>query len=132
LPTVFAGSRAPFFLAEVFRAPLPSLLVHIHGAAFSCWMILLITQVAGFSRTVGDSPPATREIWPGLLDGVSGVSVASKLLARDVSPVPVFDAKMFYVIVTSEMVVFATLIFFAYRFRSPSIGAQRAHSCLPR
>lgn len=25
-------------------APLPSLIIHVHGAAFSCWMLLLLTQ----------------------------------------------------------------------------------------
>jgi hypothetical protein len=28
----------------VFKAPLPNLLVHIHGAVFSSWILLLIVQ----------------------------------------------------------------------------------------
>jgi hypothetical protein len=34
LATVFVGFARTYFLAGVFRAPLPSLLVHIHGAVF--------------------------------------------------------------------------------------------------
>jgi hypothetical protein len=46
LLTVFVGFVRTYLLAGVFRAPLPSLLVHIHGAVFSCWILLRITQVS--------------------------------------------------------------------------------------
>ncbi|MGA7360992.1 MAG: hypothetical protein WBW70_19215, partial [Candidatus Sulfotelmatobacter sp.] len=44
LVTVFVGFARSYFLAGVFRAPLPNLLIHIHGAVFSSWIFLLITQ----------------------------------------------------------------------------------------
>jgi hypothetical protein len=34
LATVFIGFARSYYLAGVFRAPLPNLLVHIHGAVF--------------------------------------------------------------------------------------------------
>jgi hypothetical protein len=43
LVTVVVGF-ADLFFASVFRLPRPNLLVHIHGAAFSCWIVLLITR----------------------------------------------------------------------------------------
>ena len=46
LATVFLGFAQTYYLAGVFHAPLPSLIVHIHGAVFSCWMLLLITQTS--------------------------------------------------------------------------------------
>src|SRR5215472_11168252 len=46
LATVFAGFARTYFLAGVFRAPLPGLIIHMHGAAFSCWILLLITQTS--------------------------------------------------------------------------------------
>src|SRR5260221_9577395 len=46
LVTVFTGFARTYFLAGVFRAPLPNLLIHIHGAVFSSWILLLITQTA--------------------------------------------------------------------------------------
>ena len=44
--TVFVGFARTYFLAGVFRAPLPNVLIHIHGAVFSAWILLLITQTA--------------------------------------------------------------------------------------
>ena len=34
LVTVLVGFGRTYFLAGVFRAPLPSLIIHIHGAVF--------------------------------------------------------------------------------------------------
>src|SRR5437899_3521724 len=46
LGTVFLGSARSYYLAGVFKAPLPNLLVHIHGAVFSSWILLLIVQTS--------------------------------------------------------------------------------------
>ena len=46
LLTVFIGFARTYYLAGVFHAHLPSLLVHFHGAIFSCWILLFITQIA--------------------------------------------------------------------------------------
>jgi hypothetical protein len=45
LGTVFIGFAHTYYLAGVFRAKLPSPLVHVHGALFSCWILLLVAQV---------------------------------------------------------------------------------------
>jgi hypothetical protein len=42
---VFTGFARTYYLAGVFRATLPSPLVHLHGALFSFWILLLITQI---------------------------------------------------------------------------------------
>jgi len=44
LASVFVGFARSYYLAGVFKAQLPNFLVHIHGAVFSCWIILLIVQ----------------------------------------------------------------------------------------
>ena len=44
LAAVFVGFARSYYLAGVFQAPLPNRLVHIHGAIFTCWILLLITQ----------------------------------------------------------------------------------------
>ena len=41
----FIGFARTYYLAGVFHAKLPSLLVHVHGALFSCWILLLIVQI---------------------------------------------------------------------------------------
>ncbi|HET9307437.1 MAG TPA: hypothetical protein VFO46_15545, partial [Candidatus Sulfotelmatobacter sp.] len=46
LATVFLGFARTYYLAGIFQAPLPSLIVHLHGAAFSCWILLLVTQTS--------------------------------------------------------------------------------------
>src|SRR3979411_3524763 len=46
LATVFVGFARTYFLAGVVRAPLPSLIIHIHGAVFSSWILLLIAQIS--------------------------------------------------------------------------------------
>ena len=41
---VFIGFARTYFLAGIFYAPLPSRIIHFHGAAFSCWVLLLVVQ----------------------------------------------------------------------------------------
>ena len=93
LLTVFVGFARTYFLAGVFRAPLPSVLVHIHGAVFSCWILLLITQVSLVSARRVDIHRKLGLFGFGLacLMVVLGVLTATGLLVRGVSPVPVFD-----------------------------------------
>jgi hypothetical protein len=44
LASVFLGFGPTYYWAGVFNAPLPSRIIHIHGAVFSCWILLLIVQ----------------------------------------------------------------------------------------
>src|SRR5260370_25475460 len=46
LATVFVGFARTYYLAGVFHAPLPSRIIHVHGAVFSCWILLLVTQAS--------------------------------------------------------------------------------------
>jgi len=45
LLAVLVGFARTYFLAGIFRAPLPNLLVHIHGAAFTLWIVLFVCQI---------------------------------------------------------------------------------------
>jgi len=71
LATVFIGFARTYFLAGVFRAKLPSLLVHLHGAIFSCWILLLLTQIALIS--------AGRVSWHKRL-GIAGAILAGLMV----------------------------------------------------
>jgi hypothetical protein len=44
--TMVVGFAKTYFLAGVFGAKLPNLLIHIHGAVFACWFLLLLIQSA--------------------------------------------------------------------------------------
>jgi hypothetical protein len=43
---VFVGFSPTYFSAGMMRAPLPSPILHIHGAVFTLWMLLFVVQVA--------------------------------------------------------------------------------------
>jgi hypothetical protein len=43
---VFIGFSPTYFQAGLLRAPLPSPILHVHGAVFTLWMLLFIAQAA--------------------------------------------------------------------------------------
>jgi uncharacterized membrane protein YozB (DUF420 family) len=44
LVAVVAGFSRTYFFKGMFFAPLPTILIHIHGAVFSSWIILFVAQ----------------------------------------------------------------------------------------
>ena len=120
LTTVFIGFARSYFLAGVFRAPLPSAIVHIHGAAFSCWVLLLIAQVSLVTAGRVDIHRKLGLAGFGLacLMVILGVLAATNSLSRGFAPPGSgMDPKTFFAIPLADMLVFATLVFFAYRAR---------------
>src|SRR3979490_1509956 len=119
LATVFVGFGRTYYLAGVFHAALPSLIVHLHGAAFSCWILLLVTQTSLVSA--GRVDIHRRLGIAGFLLAclmvILGVLAATDSLVREAGP-PGRDPKFFYIIPLTDMLVFATLVFFAFRARS--------------
>jgi hypothetical protein len=43
---VFIGFSPTYFQAGMMRAPLPSPILHVHGAVFTLWMLVFVVQVA--------------------------------------------------------------------------------------
>ena len=119
LATVFVGFARTYYLAGVFHAPLPSFIIHLHGAAFSCWILLLVTQTSLVSA--GRVDIHRRLGIAGFLLAclmvVLGVLAATDSLVRHGGP-PGRDVQAFYIVPLTDMVIFATLIFFAFRARS--------------
>lgn len=116
--SVFAGFARTYYLAGIFRAPLPSLIIHVHGAAFSVWIGLFVTQTAlvtahrvDLHRRLG----VVAFIWACLMI-VLGVLAAVDALRRGAGP-PGRDPRSFFLVPIGDMVIFATLIFFAFRNR---------------
>jgi hypothetical protein len=119
LATVFVGFARTYYLAGVFHAPLPSLIIHLHGAAFSCWILLLVTQA---SLVAAGRVDIHRRLGiAGFLLAcvmvVLGVLAATDSLVREAGPAG-RDPKFFYIIPLTDMLIFATLVFFAFRARS--------------
>lgn len=124
--TVYVGFAPTYYMAGIFRAPLPSTIIHIHGAAFSCWILLLITQTSLTSAGRVDIHRRLGLIGFGLASVmvILGVLASTDRLARGTAP-PGLDPYFFYIIPLGDMFIFATLIFFAYRSRSDSAAHKR-------
>src|SRR5436853_3219641 len=118
LATVFVGFARTYYLAGVFHAPLPSLIIHLHGTAFSCWILLLVTQTSlvAAGRVDIHRRLGIAGFLLACLMVVLGVLAATDTLARRVSP-PGLDPQFFYIIPLTDMLNFAVLIGFAFRAR---------------
>src|SRR5437588_5707877 len=88
LATVFVGFARTYFLAGMFRAPLPSLIIHIHGAAFTTWVVLLVVQTSlvAARRTDVHRRLGVAGFLLGCLMVVLGVLAATDSLVRAAGP----------------------------------------------
>ena len=126
LVTVFVGFARTYYLAGVFSAHLPARIIHFHGAAFSLWVLLLVTQT---SLVAANRVDIHRRLGVfGFLLActmvILGVLAATNALSRGFAP-PGLDPQTFYVIPITDMLIFSTLIFFAFRNRLDSAAHKR-------
>jgi hypothetical protein len=122
LVVVLIGFARTYFLAGLFRAPLPNLLVHIHGAAFTLWIILFISQI---SLVTARRVDLHRRL--GLLGFVLailmimlGTLTASDRLARHLTHPgtdTVEEERAFYAVPLGDMLMFSTFVCLGYRNR---------------
>lgn len=126
LASVLVGFGPSYYLAGVFRAPLPSLIIHIHGALFSCWILLLIAQnsLAWAGRVDIHKRLGLAGFLLACLMVIVGWMAATDRLARGTAPAGL-DSYFFYIVPMTDMVIFATLIFFAYRMRRDPAAHKR-------
>ena len=120
LITVFLGFARTYYLVGVFRAPLPNLLVHIHGAVFSLWILLVIAQTSLIASGRVDIHRRVGIFGFGLacIMVILGLTAATDSLARHFAPGDAgVGVKAFYAVPIAEMLVFSTLIYFAFRNR---------------
>lgn len=126
LLTVFFGFARTYYLAGIFRAPLPNLIIHIHGAAFTCWILLLVSQTSlvAASRTDIHQKLGIAGMLLGCLMIVLGPLAATDSLIRGAGPVG-RDTKAFYLIPLTDILIFATMLFFAFCTRRDSPSHKR-------
>jgi len=120
LVSVFVGFARTYYLAGVFKAPLPNLLIHIHGAVFSSWILLLIVQTSLIATGRVNLHRRLGLLGFGLacLMVVLGLLAATDELVRHFAPgAPGMKALAFYAVPLSDILVFSTLIYFAFRNR---------------
>src|SRR6266481_4031371 len=124
LATVFLGFARSYFLAGVFTARLPNWLIHLHGAAFTSWILLLITQTSLVAANRVDVHRKLGLAGFGLacLMVVLGISASTDSLRRSfgagVTAAGAMDPRTFYIIPLTDMLIFGTLVFLAFRARS--------------
>ncbi|MGB7601798.1 MAG: hypothetical protein WBM24_15930 [Candidatus Sulfotelmatobacter sp.] len=111
LVTIFIGFGRSYYLAGVFQAPLPNRLVHIHGAIFTCWIVLLIAQTLLVSahrvdihRRLGLAGFGLACIMP-----VVAILAAIDSMVRHASRP---SALAFFVVPTFDILAFVPLVFF--------------------
>ena len=126
LAAVFIGFARTYYLAGVFQAPLPNLLVHVHGAAFTLWIFTLIAQTTLVAAGRTDLHKRYGLLGFGLavVMIILGVWAGTNSLHRGFGPLGL-SATTFYVIPLTDMLAFAILIFAAYRTRFQPVAHKR-------
>lgn len=128
LVTVAIGFSRSYFLAGVFLAPLPNLLVHVHGAVFSAWVLLFVAQTWLVRAGRVDIHRRLGLLGFGLasLVVIMGLVASTDALGRHYTAADSgAAARTFYAIPIADMIVFATLIYFAYRERLHAAAHKR-------
>jgi hypothetical protein len=124
LIAVFAGFARSYYLAGVFQAPLPNRLVHIHGAVFTCWILLLIAQTTLVSAHRVDIHRRLGLVGFGLACTMPILAIYAAIdsMVRHASRP---NALAFFAVPTFDILAFAPLIFFAWKYRSNAAAHKR-------
>jgi hypothetical protein len=127
---VYAGFARTYFLAGLFRAPLPNWLIHLHGAVFTLWIVFFASQIGlvtsrrvGLHRRVG-----LLGFGLAVLMIVLGVLAASDRLARHVGEPDkstAEDIRAFYAVPMGDMLMFATFVALGYHHRCDPAAHKR-------
>jgi hypothetical protein len=123
LATVLFGFGHTYYFAG---RTAPNLLIHIHGAAFASWMILLFVQTALISA---------KKIRIHRRLGIFGFCLAVCMVLLGVSAsidslrrapgILGLSPESFFIIPISDMLVFSTLIFLAFYNRTNPVSHKR-------
>lgn len=116
--TVVIGFAPTYFLAGMFRAPLPSAIIHVHATIFIGWLFLLIAQTSLVSARRVDLHRKLgifSVIYAGVMV-ILGLLAATDTLVRNNDKFG-RDPRVFYLTPTSEIAVFGILIAFAFYYR---------------
>jgi hypothetical protein len=128
LGTVLLGFARSYYLAGVFSARLPSLVVHIHAAAFSLWTLLFIVQTMLITGKRLHWHKRAGIFGAGLAASmvILGLMVAMDSLSRGfVPPGSKLDPQSFYATPFFSTVVFCVLVTWALQARSNGPAHKR-------
>lgn len=124
--TVALGFARTYYLAGVFHAPLPGPIIHVHGAVFSSWIIFLVAQTAlvGAGRVDLHRKLGTVGFLLACLMVLVGLWAAANAAGRGSHP-PGVDSATFLIVPATDILIFGTLIFFAWRARFNAAAHKR-------
>jgi hypothetical protein len=116
---VFIGFSRTYYLAALFDAkPLAAPIVHVHGAAFTCWILLFVIQTVlvgrGHRRTHRTLGLLGLALAPLIV--LLGVLVALEMLHR-FATTPGFDSPLIFAVALSEVAGFAVPVWIGLRLR---------------
>lgn len=117
--TVLFGFAKTYFLAGMVNAPLPSKVIHVHGAVFTLWMILLAVQVGLISakKLKWHKQLGLAGFGLAVLMLVMGLTAATDAMRRGADGNSGLGAKTFYIIPITGILAFGVLVYCAYRAR---------------
>ena len=116
---VFIGFARTYYLAAAFNAkPLAAPIVHIHGAVFTAWIVLLVVQTLLVGTGRQSTHRALGLVGFGLapLVVILGVAVAIEMVKR-FAVVPTVDSPLIFAVALSEIAGFTVPVFFALHLR---------------
>jgi hypothetical protein len=125
--TVLFGFAKTYFMAGMVTAPLPNLLIHLHGAAFTLWMALLLVQellIAG-RKITWHKQLGLAGFGLSLAMVVLGVLAATDSMRRGGDGHSGLGAETFYAIPMTGILTFAVLVYMAYRDRFKPAAHKR-------
>lgn len=126
---VFVGFAHTYYLAGMLAAPLPSLIIHVHGAAFTLWMLLLVAQttLVAVRRTGVHMRLGIAAFALGAFMVPLGVLAATDSLLRTGGHLDPFgrDPRAFYIVPLTQILLFALFLFLAFRNRLDSPAHKR-------
>jgi hypothetical protein len=117
--TVFAGFSRTYFLKAHFGSPELSLLLHIHGAVFTSWVLLFLAQTTlvatgrtGLHRRLGVLGAVL-----AALVVIVGTTTAIMRVKQGAAPLPGVSGLSFLAVPLFDMLVFAILVGTGLYFR---------------
>ena len=128
LAAVFRGFARTYFLAGMVHAPLPNALIHVHGALFTSWLVLLTVQTGLVSARRTDIHRKLGLFGFGLACCmvVVGLLAACDSLRRGTSPQQFPGGPLtFFIIPVTAILLFAAFIALSYRARSHDLAGHK-------
>jgi hypothetical protein len=130
---VVTGFSHSYFAAGMLRAPLPNLLVHVHAAVMTGWMILFLVQTAliparrvGWHRTLGTFAYCLPILMVplGTITGLDEMRRERVFDAAGLAQVPAMSS-MFFAESLLGILLFGVVVYASWRARRVPAGHKR-------